>query len=338
MVEQSQSRNQSGDEQLEAEIQSNQLVMEQTQEQNRLAESGQVQVVPPMTTVQVLKKPQLPPVDWQQPTDEKIPDECLKWFTEYIQGAAHDKMSNDDFDENLQHYLSLSFIEHCDESFSKLAAMHKYPEKIVNKEDCDFLKESAFFVKHIIKPTEQRGAVLGKLAHKSALGFSRDHPDLKKMTERYAALCIHVHGRAKIKDHAQKFVSKLVGFCEEFTARTASMPSKWNTPAFRDVNSLLRLACGSGDYCPRGCGKIHADLFTNDDCKFDQNKLSTTEKEVVTKYKSECEQAKKDSKDPPAAKKWEMTEAYYAEIMEQAQKFIVYRGEGDVRCLLCIDV
>ena len=105
-------------------------------------------------------------------------------------------------------------------------------------------------------------------------------------------MCIHIHGKVAVKEHVEAFVTKLVGWCEEFTKTTASMPSKWNTVLFRDLNSLLRLASGSGDFCPRGCGKVHADLFTHDDCKFDQNKLSDPEKLELTKHKEKCEKAK----------------------------------------------
>ena len=88
------------------------------------------------------------------------------------------------------------------------------------------------------------------------------------------------------------------------------MPSKWDTPSFRDLNSLLRLASGSGDYCPRGCGKIHADLFTQDDCKFEQNKLSEPEKKELTKHKEACDEAKKQKIEAPPAPEWKLTEVY----------------------------
>ena len=151
-------------------------------------------------------------------------------------------------------------------------------------------------------------------------------------------MCIHIHGKALVKTHAAKFVNKLVGFCEVFTAKTASMPSKWDTPSFRDLNSLLRLASGSGDYCSKGCGKIHADLFTQDECKFEQNKLSEPEKQELTKHKEECDKAKREKEEVPPTPEWKLTAVYEAEILEQATKFVVKRGEGDYRCMLCVDV
>ena len=313
MVEKNQADIQLGSEQdLEQEVQRNQVMIEQKNQQRLLEESGQVQVVPQIHPghSQVIPKVSSPPVDWKQPEAESLADACLKWFKDYLQVATNDKMSDDAFGESLKHYLGLTFDGHCDESFSKLAAMHKYPSKIINKEDIEFVKESAYFIKHIIKPTEQRGTVLGSLAHKGVLSFHRDHPDLQKLTERFAAMCIHIHGVTLVKEHAAKFVNKLVGFCEEFTARTASMPSKWDTPSFRDLNSLLRLASGSGDYCPRGCGKIHADLFTQDECKFEQNKLSEPEKQELTKHKEKCDEAKKQKIDAPPAPEWKLTEVY----------------------------
>ena len=155
MVEQSDARNQSEGSDIEIEIQQEQVEIEQMQDQNSLARSGHVQVVPQLQHAHArVAKKELPPVDWKQPSAENLREECLKWFTDYTTAATHDNMSDDDFQESLEKYISLGFSEYCDESFSKLAAMHKYPEKIVNKEDTDLLKESAYFVKNIIKPSE----------------------------------------------------------------------------------------------------------------------------------------------------------------------------------------
>ena len=277
-------------------------------------------------------------VDWLQPDPSQFHDSLLKWFKDYASSATHDKMSNDDFAAFLQQAILLDHDSHLDDAFRKLAAMHKFPKKIINKDDVDLLKECGYFVRHIIKPAEQRTLLLGRLANKGELSFHRDHPDLKMFTERFAALCIHIHGKTEVEKFADKFATKLEMFCNEFTKNTASMPSKWSTPAFRDVNSLLRLACGCGDLCAKGCGKVHADLFTLDDCRFDQNKLNSTEKSDLAKHKEKCEQAKRDEIKAPATPVWKLTEVYKKEIIDQASSFVVKNSENDFTCLLCVDV
>ena len=90
-------------------------------------------------------RPQVVPeqVDWKQPSAEELAENCLKWFKDYLSTATHDKISDDEFEETLKHYLDLTYDGHCDENFSKLAAMHRFPSKIINKEDVDLLKETA---------------------------------------------------------------------------------------------------------------------------------------------------------------------------------------------------
>ena len=193
-------------------------------------------------------------VDWKQPEPTELAEKIKKWFKDYAENATHEMMSDDEFKEQLKYTISLNADSHLDESFRKLAAMHTFPRLVVSKEEPDFNKECAYFVKHIIKPTEQRSVLLGRLAHKTELSFNRDHPDVKLMTERVAALCIQIHGKDKVVTHFDTFASKVVGFCDEFTKESPSMPSKWNVAAFRDLNPVLRLASGCGDVCPKGDG------------------------------------------------------------------------------------
>ena len=94
--------------------------------------------------------------------------------------------------------------------------------------------------------------------------FHRDNPTAEVQTRRFADILVKCYGKENAKKAKHYFSLLLMDFHKMFDKDTASEPSNWNP--FIAFKPLLCLASSVGDFCQKGCGKIHTDLFSHDDC------------------------------------------------------------------------
>ena len=88
-----------------------------------------------------------------------------------------------------------------------------------------------------------------------------------------------------------------------------------------------------GGFCPKQCGKSHADIFSHDGCKF-SNAHTDEEKEELKKEHDEYVTAKKkDRTTPKPALK--LNAAQKVSIEERAKELIVLKDAKNPVCLMC---
>ena len=109
-----------------------------------------------------------------------------------------------------------------DRRIRKHAAKHVAPDSFKIKPDNSTSKEQTTFNKTILKPTHQRVLVLRRVLDDKALAFWRDHPDVEKLTRRFATILILMFGKEKVLENKDNFLLILSVFHEIFDDKMAS--------------------------------------------------------------------------------------------------------------------
>ena len=99
------------------------------------------------------------------------------------------------------------------------------------------------------------------------------------------------------------------------------------------LKTILCLASSVGGFCPKQCGKPHADIYGHDGCKH-SNAHTDEEKEELKKEHEAYVRAKKLDKTTkkPALK---LNASQKLSIEERAKELIVLKSEKDPACLMC---
>ena len=121
---------------------------------------------------------------------------------------------------------------------------------------------------------------------------------MKLQTDRYVNVLILMFGKEKVKNHSDMFIKIYARFHEVFDHRMASEKSPWETKDFEIWKTALCLASSCGDYCPKECGRLHADLFSHDGCPYSESR-TTDEKGEMKTYKTNLANALKASSREP---------------------------------------
>ena len=193
-------------------------------------------------------------------------------------------------------------------------------------------KETATFIKCMIKPTLQAVLLVFDKLHDRSLQYHRDNPDLDHQIDRFVDLLIKCYGKAKVEENSQDFCIKLVDFLVKFDYRAKSENCNWKGMlAFKPI---LCLCSSVGGFCPNKCGEIHADIFSLDGCVF-SNVPTDQEKDQQLKDQAAAMQAKVTKQEPVPKKEKSLTTAQEESVMQRARELLVLIEEKVVICLMC---
>jgi len=119
-----------------------------------------------------------------------------------------------------------------------------------------------------------------------------------------------------------------------FDSKTKSENCHWKQ--FTVFKPLLCLSGSVGGYCQKQCGKIHADIFSHDGCKF-SNAHTDDEKEELKKehdlYMTERKKDKTTAKPVP-----KLNSAQKLSIEERVKDLILLKDEKNPVCLMCLPI